>query len=94
MSKMLPIEGATHVEVETTSGGFSRYYPGRDGHITVDSPQVRKWLRAEGLAVPANEGGTLVGRGAEFICPAGHRNYFKVCGRCSQEEVTDGTSER
>lgn len=91
MSRMLPIEGANRVEVQTTSGGFTTYPKQRDGSIVVDDPKHREWLRREGLAIPGNEGGTLIGRSGGFTCPNGHENYFRTCGRCGQEGVPTHT---
>lgn len=89
---MLPLEGARRVEVATTSGQFAEYRPGRDGALTVDNPRHRAWLRREGLAIPANEGGTLLGKPGGWTCPNGHANYFRTCGRCGAEGVKDATA--
>jgi hypothetical protein len=82
---MLPLEGARRVEVATATGGLTEYRTGRDGSITVDNQAHRTWLRREGLAIPANEGGTLMGKPGGWTCPNGHENYFRTCGRCGTE---------
>lgn len=83
---MLPLDGAYRVEVETSSGDLVHYHKHRShGTIEVDDPKHRKWLQAEGLAVPANEGGpTAHLRG--YQCPCGRRNFIKTCGKCGSDQ--------
>lgn len=84
--RLVPLDGAYKVEVETATGRESTYRKGRDGTITVSNPQDTKWLIAEGLAFRASATGPVAHlRG--FACPTcGRRNYFQACGRCGSPE--------
>jgi hypothetical protein len=83
--RLLPLDGASEVQVEGQAG--LRRYPKdvRTGTITVTERDARSLLR-EGLAVPAGAAGpTAHLRG--FVCPTcARRNYFKTCGHCGDRE--------
>jgi hypothetical protein len=85
VGRMIPVEGAYKVQVQTSSGQQAEYRPGRDGSIEVADPRQAVWLRREGLASPAGAAGpTAHLRG--YRCPCGRRNFFKTCGGCGAED--------
>lgn len=92
MGNMIPLDGATRVEVQDASTGRIRYYhKGRSsGLINVERITDRKALIAEGLATPASATGPVMHLPG-YRCPAcERRNYFKTCGRCG---CVEGTKE-
>lgn len=84
--RLVPLDGAYKVEVETTSGHQARYWKGKDGTITVEDQRDANWLLKEGLAFRASATGPVAHlRG--FVCPTcRRRNYFKTCGGCGSAE--------
>ena len=88
MARLVPLDGAKAVEYETPRG-LARYPKQRDGTIRVGNEGVARALVREGLAFVASATGPISHlRG--WVCPAGHRNYFKACGRCG----SDGSREQ
>lgn len=85
MSRLIPLDGANRVEVETNYG-LAVYPKRRDGTIQVEDQSHAKWMRQEGLAVPASATGPVMHLPGFKCGGCGRRNYFITCGACGSED--------
>lgn len=75
-----------NTEIRGLSG---RLYKADDGRFTMSAADA--WAATKGAECFVPNVGAGAGAPGGYVCPNGHLNYFRTCGRCDRRAGTESS---